>query len=478
MKGVAVLVIWAVSLGVVYFVLRHRYERKMQVYVQSIETLENGKVMPSENFKDLPGKKENILQKLRVTLRKTFRIVQSNTSALDAITGVLKGVTERLTTDTQGLYRLTDEISTDIDEMNRSVSSIVDAMEDASSNITTVANSAEGMTSTILEISANAEKAQHKTKEAVDEAEQASDSIKHLEQAALEINKFTDTINDISDQTNLLALNATIEAARAGDAGKGFAIVANEIKALAQQTSQSTLNIRELIVGIQKSTANTVNGINHITKTISHSNQMVRTIAQRVQQQAAASGEISTSISNAAEGIQTINQNLAAVSASAKDIGKNTTQTRTTADNISNQCLETKAYSYALGNLVAAAREGTGHIQTGPVPFDIGAVKTAHFNWKVHMESVLTGSKKLSPDEVPTHHECAFGKWYKDAKKEFADSAVFQEMGNHHEAVHNRALEVVVSYNKNDTDTAQVKLKQFEDARVQLFQCLDQLYLA
>ncbi len=174
------------------------------------------------------------------------------------------------------MYLLTDEVSTDINEMNISVNSIVDAMEDSSSNISTVAQAAEEMTSTILEISTNAEKAQHRTKEAVEEAQKASSSIKRLEQAALEINKVTDTINEISDQINLLALNATIEAARAGEAGKGFAIVANEIKALAQQTSQSTLNIRGLITGIQQSTAMTVEGIKHI---------MVKTIAQGVEQQ-------------------------------------------------------------------------------------------------------------------------------------------------------------------------------------------------
>ncbi len=478
MNGLTFLVIWVISLGALYYFLNRKYERKMNLYIESVKTLETGEILPQEKLGQISGKEENILQKLRITLRKTFRIIHANTSALDSITSVLKDVTDRLAKGTQGLYRLTDEVSTDVNELNRSVDEIVDAMEDSSANISTVAKAAEGLTKTILEISTNAEKAQHTTKEAVEEAQKASSSIKHLEQAALEINKVTDTINDISDQTNLLALNATIEAARAGDAGKGFAIVANEIKALAHQTSQSTLNIRELIAGIQKSTANTVDGINHITKTISNSNQMVRTIAQGVEQQAAASGEISASIAKAADGIQKINQNMTDVSASAQDIGKNTNQTRATADEISNQCLETKSYSYALGNLVTAAVEATAHINTGSFPFDIGAVKSAHFNWKVQMESVLTGSKKLSSDEVPAHHDCAFGKWYDDIKKDFSDSTVFEEIGRHHKAVHDKAIEVVTAYNKDNIDAAHAKHEEFENARVQLFKSLDQLYLS
>lgn len=63
--------------------------------------------------------------------------------------------------------------------------------------------------------------------------------------------------------------------------------------------------------------------------------------------------------------------------------------------------MKTKAYSYALGNLVADAGESIAHIQTGPVPFDIGVVKNAHFNWKVQMEPVLNGRKKLSPEGIP-----------------------------------------------------------------------------
>ncbi len=271
--------------------------------------------------------------------------------------------------------------------------------------------------------------------------------------------------------------HATIEAARAGEAGKGFAIVANEIKALAQQTSESTLNIRQLITDIQESTMRTVEGINHITEAIIDSNQMVSTIAQGVEEQASASGGISTSIAKAADGIHKINKNLSEVSAAAHDIGKNTSQTRTTADDITNQSMETKAYSHELGKLVAAAREGTAHIQTGPVPFDIGAVKTAHFNWKIQIESVLNGRTTLSPEKIPSHHECDFGKWYAQAKKDFTDSAVFRKMGEHHEAVHLMVEEAVTAYNNKNINAAHTKLAEFENARIQLFRSLDNLYL-
>ncbi len=472
------LALWIISLAGLYIFLNFQHKRKMHSYMKIIENLSNGNMQLNQQSDDGPDEKNHPAQNLLRTWRKTFRMLQSNASTLDATSNVLLGTTKILTEDAQGLYTRTDEISTAVYEMNRSVNEIADAMQESSENISTVAKATEAMTATISEISTNAEKAQDTTKEAVQEAQKASSNIKGLEQATLEINKITDTITDISDQTNLLALNATIEAARAGEAGKGFAVVANEIKELAQQTSQSTLDIRKLLTDIQQSTLQSVEGINHITKIITDSNQMVTTIAQGVEQQAIASGEISTSITKASNGLQRINQNLAEVSGSAENIAKNSNESRKTADEITDQCVEVQAYSYELNKLVTATRESRKDIQTGPIPFDIGTVKTAHLNWKIQMESVLSGRKKLSPEQVPDHHSCAFGKWYSSAEREFSDSALFKEIGEFHETVHSMAIAAVTNYNNNNIDAAQAKLAEFETARIQLFEALDKLYLS
>jgi len=102
------------------------------------------------------------------------------------------------------------------------------------------------------------------------------------------ISKVTETITEISEQTNLLALNATIEAARAGEAGKGFAVVANEIKELAKQTNEATLDIKTKIEDVQVATDNTVADIEEISKVINNVNEIVVTITMAVGEQSKA----------------------------------------------------------------------------------------------------------------------------------------------------------------------------------------------
>ena len=91
-----------------------------------------------------------------------------------------------------------------------------------------------------------------------------SERISGLSTTADNINKFVTTITSISDQTNLLALNAAIEAARAGDAGRGFSVVADEVRALATETNKSATEVSELVNGIIQSTAQAVSGVNEL----------------------------------------------------------------------------------------------------------------------------------------------------------------------------------------------------------------------
>jgi methyl-accepting chemotaxis protein len=192
---------------------------------------------------------------------------------------------------------------------------------DAARNVDAVAAAAEELSQSINEISGQAASAADLAGRAVEQAETTNDRIAGLAEAAEEIGTVVNLISDIAKQTNLLALNATIEAARAGEAGKGFAVVANEVKTLANQTANATEDIARQVGHIQSATREAVDAISGIGTVIGTLSETSAAISAAVEEQTAATGEISHNAQLASEGTQGATENIGAVSASSGQTG-------------------------------------------------------------------------------------------------------------------------------------------------------------
>ncbi|MCP3674243.1 MAG: methyl-accepting chemotaxis protein [Gammaproteobacteria bacterium] len=123
------------------------------------------------------------------------------------------------------------------------------------------------------------------TQTASNNAKASNQAVNNLNESSHKIEEVINVIQNIAQQTNLLALNAAIEAARAGDSGRGFAVVANEVKKLADETSDATEQIKGLIEHMQKDTGNTVETIKGIVVTIGEMNEISQAISSDIQQQ-------------------------------------------------------------------------------------------------------------------------------------------------------------------------------------------------
>jgi len=289
---------------------------------------------------DVKSKDEvgNLSRWFNVFIKKIQGIISNiseNSDHLDLSSSDLLSISKEMSEGADKMSSKSNSVAAAAEEMSSNMTSVAAAVEQSSTNISMVSAAAEEMTATISEISENTEKTRFTSNKAVSRAKKASENISHLSNSAKEIGKVVETITEISEQTNLLALNATIEAARAGDAGKGFAVVAGEIKNLAKQTAEATLEIKEKIENIQNSTSDTVGEIEEVTVEISSVNEMIDTVAAAVEEQSVTTKEIANNVTQAAQGIQEVTENVTLSSTVANEISRDITDVNQTANEMS-----------------------------------------------------------------------------------------------------------------------------------------------
>uniref|UniRef100_Q07VM7 Methyl-accepting chemotaxis sensory transducer n=1 Tax=Rhodopseudomonas palustris (strain BisA53) TaxID=316055 RepID=Q07VM7_RHOP5 len=234
-------------------------------------------------------------------------------------------------------------------------SMVAAASEEASANVQSVASATEEMASSVNEISRQVQESARIANDAVDQAKNTNDRVGELSQAAGRIGAVVELINTIAGQTNLLALNATIEAARAGEAGRGFAVVASEVKALAEQTAKATGEISQQINGIQAATQGSVAAIKQISATIGRMSEISSTIASAVEEQGAATQEISRNVQQAAQGTQQVSANITDVQRGASETGSASSQVLSAAQSLSRDSNRLKLEVGKFLNTVRAA---------------------------------------------------------------------------------------------------------------------------
>jgi methyl-accepting chemotaxis protein len=211
------------------------------------------------------------------------------------------------------------------------------------------------MASSVNEISRQVQESAAIAGQAVDQARKTNDRVGELASAASRIGDVVELINNIAGQTNLLALNATIEAARAGEAGRGFAVVASEVKALAEQTAKATGEISTQISGIQAATQESVGAIKEIGDTIGRMSEIASTIASAVEEQGAATQEISRNVQQAAQGTMQVSSNIVDVQRGATETGSASTQVLAAAQSLSSDSTRLKDEVSKFLNAVRAA---------------------------------------------------------------------------------------------------------------------------
>lgn len=291
---------------------------------------------------------------LHVMSRRVREVVgelSDKASALTRSSGRLMEASSRMAGDSAQMSSQCGGVAVAAEQSSSNVRNISESARDMSSTVDSVVISIQQMNSTISEVARNCQKETQIAGDAERKAKTTIECMNRLEKSTSSIGRVLEVIRDIADQTNLLALNATIEAASAGEAGKGFTVVANEVKALARQTSKATEEIKVLIDDIRDDTQSSARSSKEIEEVIVEVNGISQTIAGAVEQQSATIQQIAKNVSFANEAASNVSANIEEISGGTKEISRKISLVTRAATDTAEGTVEIKENAVSLSNM-------------------------------------------------------------------------------------------------------------------------------
>jgi methyl-accepting chemotaxis protein len=443
---------------------------------------------------------------------------------ISELTATFNQMVQRQADTVDRVRRASEELSASAEEIAASASEVSSASQEVAYNIASVSEEAENgarasleTNQVLLELSSLIQMAQQKAGDAFDssvrtietaregretvlEAVGAMESIKNLTAETEEqietlndysrqISFITETITRIARQTNLLALNAAIEAARAGEAGRGFAVVADEVRLLAEQSNKEAAGVADLVRKIVDKTAVAVEGIrgsrteverggavvrragealDDILSATEHAEESVRSIVSITDEEVASSEKI----------IQLIASMGAVISKTAEkseQVAAATEETTASMETIGAGTAELNAMASNLNEAVKLFKVDAAGAAKLPDDVLIKKAKSDHLLWKVRISNMLRGLDNVAPEDVNAHTECRLGKWYFSPGNAFKDAPEFARMDDPHREVHEMARKAAEAYRSGDRKTAEKMFVRLEKSSQAVIKGLDSL---
>ncbi|CAI8771922.1 Methyl-accepting chemotaxis protein McpS [Pseudomonas sp. IT-232MI5] len=309
----------------------------------------------------------DLTQNVTVTRRDELGVLQQGIARMgvtlrDLISGIRDGVTQ-IASAAEELSAVTEQTSAGVNSQKVETDQVATAMHEMTATVQEVARNAEEASQAAAAADGEAREGDKVVNEAIAQIERlasevvrSTEAMSVLQQESDKIGSVMDVIKAVAEQTNLLALNAAIEAARAGEAGRGFAVVADEVRGLAQRTQKSTEEIEGLVAGLQ-------NGTQQVSAVMSNSRALTDSSVALTRKAGASLENITRTVSN----IQSMNQQIAAAaeqqSAVAEEISRSIINVRDVSEQTAAASDETAASSVELARLGGQLQQMVSHFR-------------------------------------------------------------------------------------------------------------------
>ncbi|MBJ6751510.1 methyl-accepting chemotaxis protein [Geomonas anaerohicana] len=464
--GTGLLAVLALTLLLTWLIARS-ITRPLHEMVQAVEALASGDGDLSRNIAGgrsdelgaLAGNMNIFIETLHTLVANVLQV------SINVVIGSSKvhGMAKQINSNADDLAAQSVAVATASEEMSATSQDIARSCAQAAQGGTTTTGVASDGAQVVNETVAGMH-------QIADLVRQSATTVAGLGQRSDQIGEIIGTIEEIADQTNLLALNAAIEAARAGEQGRGFAVVADEVRALAERTTKATKEIGAMIGAIQVETKAAVRSMEHGVSVVEQGSHGAQRSGQALQDIIASvegvTGELAQ-IATAAEEQSATTHEIAASVQRVTDIARDTsTQTQRT--------------THEANHLLTMAEELMALLGKFKINEDaalvISRARSAHMIFVGKIKGHLDGSIKVDPQALPTHLTCAFGKWYQSkGREDCGHSELYRQIDPPHAKVHELGKQAVIACNNGNMGKAAELCAEMVDTSQVLLEILEQL---